>query len=324
MNAPRGHRRVPRTRPGRPARDFGRPRRRRARTRRGRAGDVPGRGRDARRRSGGPRIAIVGRPNVGKSTLVNALLGEERVIAFDQPGTTRDAIEIPFERGGRHYTLVDTAGLRRRGKVFEAVEKFSVIKTLQAIERANVVVLVLDARAEISDQDAHIAGFVLESGRAVVVGGQQVGRPGRVRPRRGQAAPCRASSRFLGFARHPFHFRAGRRRVSARLLRSVDEAYQGGDGEAAHPEADPRADRRGREADSRRAPGTRGPSCATPIRAAAIRRSSSSTATRSTTCRTPIAAISRPLSARLSGSSARRCASSSAPDGTRTSERSPR
>jgi GTP-binding protein len=116
-----------------------------------------------------PRIAIVGRPNVGKSTLVNSLLGEERVIAFDMPGTTRDAISIPFERDGRDYTLIDTAGLRRRGKVFEAVEKFSVIKTLQAIEQANVVVLVLDASQDISDQDAHIAGFILESGRALVV-----------------------------------------------------------------------------------------------------------------------------------------------------------
>jgi GTP-binding protein len=116
------------------------------------------------------RLAIVGRPNVGKSTLVNTLLGEERVIAFDQPGTTRDAIEIEFERGGRQYTLIDTAGLRRRGKVFEAVEKFSVIKTLQAIEASNVVLLILDAQTEISDQDAHIAGFVLETGRALVVG----------------------------------------------------------------------------------------------------------------------------------------------------------
>ena len=115
------------------------------------------------------KLAIVGRPNVGKSTLINTLLGEERVIAFDLPGTTRDAIEIEFERGGKSYTLIDTAGLRRRGKVFEAIEKFSVIKTLQAIEASNVVVLMLDAQAEISDQDAHIAGFVLETGRALVV-----------------------------------------------------------------------------------------------------------------------------------------------------------
>jgi GTP-binding protein len=116
-----------------------------------------------------PRIAIVGRPNVGKSTLVNQLLGEERVIAFDQPGTTRDSIEIPFVHQDKAYTLIDTAGLRRRGKVFETVEKFSVIKTMQAIEHANVVVLVLDARADISDQDAHIAGFILSTGRALVV-----------------------------------------------------------------------------------------------------------------------------------------------------------
>ncbi|HSQ10829.1 MAG TPA: ribosome biogenesis GTPase Der [Burkholderiaceae bacterium] len=115
------------------------------------------------------RVAVVGRPNVGKSTMINALLGEERLIAFDQPGTTRDAIEVEFEFDGRPYTLIDTAGLRRRGKVFEAVEKFSVVKTLQAIADANVVILLLDASAEISDQDAHIAGYVLESGRALVI-----------------------------------------------------------------------------------------------------------------------------------------------------------
>jgi len=115
------------------------------------------------------KVAIAGRPNVGKSTLVNTLLGEERVIAFDAPGTTRDAIEIDFERNGQRYTLVDTAGMRRRGKVFEAIEKFSVIKTLQSIEDAHVVILMLDARQDVSDQDAHIADFILESGRALVV-----------------------------------------------------------------------------------------------------------------------------------------------------------
>lgn len=115
------------------------------------------------------KLAIVGRPNVGKSTLINTIVGEERVVAFDMPGTTRDAIEIEFDRGGSRYTLIDTAGLRRRGKVFETIEKFSVIKTLQAIEASNVVVLLLDAQAEISDQDAHIAGFILETGRALVV-----------------------------------------------------------------------------------------------------------------------------------------------------------
>ncbi|MFP5392270.1 MAG: ribosome biogenesis GTPase Der [Gammaproteobacteria bacterium] len=117
----------------------------------------------------GIKIAIVGRPNVGKSTLVNTLIGEERVIAFDMPGTTRDSIEIPFERDGRNYTLIDTAGIRRRGKVFEAIEKFSVVKTLQSISEANVVILLLDAQQDISEQDAHIAGFILESGRALVV-----------------------------------------------------------------------------------------------------------------------------------------------------------
>ncbi len=115
------------------------------------------------------KVAVVGRPNVGKSTLVNTLLGEERVIAFDEPGTTRDALYLDFDRDGRHYTLIDTAGVRRRGKVFEAIEKFSVIKTLQAIEDANVVVLLLDAQAEISEQDAHIAGHILDAGRALVV-----------------------------------------------------------------------------------------------------------------------------------------------------------
>lgn len=116
-----------------------------------------------------PKVAIVGRPNVGKSTLVNALLGEERVIAFDQPGTTRDAIEIPLERQGKHYTLIDTAGVRKRGKVLEAIEKFSVIKTIQAIEAANVAILVVDAQEGITEQDAHVAAYILDTGRALVV-----------------------------------------------------------------------------------------------------------------------------------------------------------
>jgi GTP-binding protein len=114
-------------------------------------------------------VAIIGRPNVGKSTLVNTILGEERVIAFDEPGTTRDSIYLDFDRRGGSYTLIDTAGVRRRGKVSETIEKFSVIKTLQAIEDANVVVLLLDALQGISEQDAHIAGHILEAGRALVV-----------------------------------------------------------------------------------------------------------------------------------------------------------
>ncbi|WP_295849524.1 ribosome biogenesis GTPase Der [uncultured Xylophilus sp.] len=115
------------------------------------------------------KLAVAGRPNVGKSTLINTWLGEERLVAFDMPGTTRDAISVPFEREGQRFELVDTAGLRRKGRVFEAIEKFSVVKTLQAIESSNVVLLLLDATQGITDQDAHIAGYILESGRAVVV-----------------------------------------------------------------------------------------------------------------------------------------------------------
>ena len=115
------------------------------------------------------RLAVAGRPNVGKSTLINTWLGEERLVAFDQPGTTRDAISVPFERNGQKFQLIDTAGLRRKGKVFEAIEKFSVVKTLQAIADANVVLLLLDATQGVTDQDAHIAGYILDSGRAVVI-----------------------------------------------------------------------------------------------------------------------------------------------------------
>lgn len=115
------------------------------------------------------KLAVAGRPNVGKSTLINTWLGEERLVAFDLPGTTRDAISVPFERNNQKFELIDTAGLRRKGRVFEAIEKFSVVKTLQAIESANVVLLLLDATQGVTDQDAHIAGYILESGRAVVL-----------------------------------------------------------------------------------------------------------------------------------------------------------
>jgi GTP-binding protein len=115
------------------------------------------------------KIALVGRPNVGKSTMINRLLGEERVVAYDKPGTTRDSIAIPFEKDAKKYTLIDTAGVRRRSRVNDMVEKFSVIKTLQAIEEANVVLLVLDAREGISEQDATMAGHILDAGRALVV-----------------------------------------------------------------------------------------------------------------------------------------------------------
>ena len=115
------------------------------------------------------KIAIVGRPNVGKSTLTNRILGEDRVVVYDMPGTTRDSIYIPMERDGQNYTLIDTAGVRKRGKVHLAVEKFSVIKTLQAIQDANVVLLVIDARENISDQDLSLLGFILNAGRSLVI-----------------------------------------------------------------------------------------------------------------------------------------------------------
>ena len=123
----------------------------------------------ANEKPGSIRIAVAGRPNVGKSTLVNRMLGEERVVVFDQPGTTRDSIYIPFERHGKHFTLIDTAGIRKRGKTTEMIEKFSVVKSLQAIQDAHVVVLVLDAREGIVEQDLHLLGYVLETGRALVI-----------------------------------------------------------------------------------------------------------------------------------------------------------
>ena len=186
--------------------------------------------------AGAVKVAIIGRPNVGKSTLVNSLLGEERVIAFDQPGTTRDSIYLDFERNGRQYVLIDTAGVRRRGKVLEAVEKFSVIKTMQAIEDANVVVLLFDAEQGITEQDAHLAGYILEAGRALVVAvnkwdavppraaattssASSTGRPRFSRSpatttsRRGRAAACRAFC-ARSMAPTPPRWRSCRRRSS--------------------------------------------------------------------------------------------------------------
>jgi GTP-binding protein len=170
-----------------------------------------------------PRVAVVGRPNVGKSTLVNALVGEERVIAFDQPGTTRDPIEVPFQRGGRRYTLIDTAGLRRRGKTGEAVEYFSIVKALQSIEESNVAILLLDASTGITEQDAHVAGYVLERGRAVVLA-----------VNKWDAADKAARERmkmeivwklgFLGFA-ETHYVSAKEGKGLGPLMRSVDGAY---------------------------------------------------------------------------------------------------
>ncbi len=171
----------------------------------------------------GPRVAVVGRPNVGKSTLINTLLGEERLIAFDMPGTTRDAIEVPFEKNGRRYTLIDTAGLRRKGKVFEAVEKFSVIKTLQAVEEANVVVLMVDASQDISDQDAHIAGFCIEAGRALVLAVNKWDAVDDYQRERVRQEIARKLN-FLGFAKvHTISAREGQ--GIAGVLASVNQAY---------------------------------------------------------------------------------------------------
>lgn len=119
--------------------------------------------------SSGIKLALIGRPNVGKSTLTNRMLGEERVIVFDQPGTTRDSIFIPLSRFGKNYTLIDTAGVRQRGKIFELVEKFSVVKTLQAIEASNVVLFIMDAREGVTEQDLRLLGFVIDSGKALVI-----------------------------------------------------------------------------------------------------------------------------------------------------------
>jgi GTP-binding protein len=169
------------------------------------------------------KIAVVGRPNVGKSTFINTLIGEERVIAFDLPGTTRDAIEVPFERNGKPYILIDTAGLRRRGKVFEAIEKFSVVKTLQAINDANVVILMLDAQQDISEQDAHIAGYIVEAGRALVVA---VNKWDGIDPYVKERARVEIAQklRFLDFANvHPISAKKGF--GIKELFKDVDKAY---------------------------------------------------------------------------------------------------
>jgi GTP-binding protein len=170
-----------------------------------------------------PAIAVVGRPNVGKSTLINTLLGEERVVVFDQPGTTRDSIYIEFERNGKRYTLIDTAGVRRRGRVADAVEKVSVVKTLQAISDANVVVLMLDARQDVAEQDAHVGGFILEAGRALVVAVNKWERLPESERDQVKRVLLRKLD-FLSFAR--LHFiSALEGRGIAPLLKSVDDAY---------------------------------------------------------------------------------------------------
>ncbi len=170
------------------------------------------------------RVAVVGRPNVGKSTLINRLLGEERLIAFDQPGTTRDTVEVPFERDGQHYTLIDTAGVRRKSRVSETVEKFSIVKTLQAIDRANVVIGVVDAHDSIADQDASLMGLVAEQGRALVIA---VNKWDGIAPNQRDAIRDGLDLRldFLRFA--PVHFISARHGTGVgELMGSVLKSYR--------------------------------------------------------------------------------------------------
>jgi GTP-binding protein len=170
------------------------------------------------------RVAVVGRPNVGKSTLINRLLGEERLIAFDQPGTTRDTVHVPFERDGQAYVLIDTAGVRRRARVSDAIEKFSIVKTLQAIEEAHVVVGVLDAHDTVAEQDASLLGLVVEQGRALVVA---VNKWDGIRPDQRQAIRDGVDLRldFMRFA--PVHYISARHGTGVgELMTAVRAAYR--------------------------------------------------------------------------------------------------
>ncbi len=197
---------------------------------------------------------MVGRPNAGKSTLINTLLGEERMIAFDQPGTTRDSVAVDFERQGRRYTLIDTAGVRRRGKVTDVIEKFSVVKTLQAIEDCHVCILLLDAAEDVAEQDAHIAGYILEAGRALVVGVNKWDRADDYQRERVKVELSRKLN-FLSFARTHLISALKGQGIGA-LMRSVDEAFAA----ATAKLSTPKLTRSLQEALERQQPPRRGPS----------------------------------------------------------------
>jgi GTP-binding protein len=186
--------------------------------------DLPAVEPQARDEEGTIRVAVIGRPNVGKSTLINRLLGEERVIASATPGTTRDSILIPFERDGVRYTLIDTAGVRRRAKVENAVEKFSVIKTLQAMASANVVIGLLDAQDTVAEQDASLLGIAMEEGRALVIG---VNKWDKLPPEQRDTIREQLEERlsFVDFA--PVHFVSARHGTGVgELMQSVHSAYE--------------------------------------------------------------------------------------------------
>ncbi len=274
---------------------------------------------DAEAESDHPRVAIVGRPNGGKSTLVNRVLGEERMIAFDQPGTTRDAIEVEATWQGRPYTIVDTAGIRRKGKVWESVEKFSVVKTLQAIELANVVVLVVDASQDISEQDAHIGGYILEAGRALVVAVNKVDAIDAEK-RNDTQIDLERKLAFLDFAEFvPISALQGTGLKA--LFKEVDGAFA-----AAMAKLSTRSSRgpcrRPSRSRPRRSPGACAQASLRPPGRLPTPRWWSSTAPASPPSRTATAATSRTRSSRSSSSRAHRFGSSCARAPTRTRARS--
>jgi len=180
------------------------------------------------------RVAVVGRPNVGKSTLVNRLVGEERVVAADQPGTTRDAIRVPFEYDGRPFVLIDTAGVRRRARIDETIEKFSVIKTLQAIEQAHVVIVVVDAQNDIGEQDARLMGLVAEAGRAMVLA---VNKWDHLKPDEREQVRYQVSLKMPYLDYVPVHYIAARHGSGlGELMIDVQEAFEGATIEMPTPE----------------------------------------------------------------------------------------